>query len=258
MTKIEWTQTIDKKGNKTKGKSWNPITGCTQISKGCRSCYAKVMHKRLKGMGKKKYQFDFKKVIFHESELTIPATWKKPRKIFVCSMSDLFHEKVEDRQIRAILGIIEVNPQHTFQLLTKRAERLPNFVYPSNVWLGVTIEHNDYVKRADYLRKTNAKVKFISAEPLLGYLIDIILTDINWVIVGGESGPKTKVRRMHYPWVRHLKDKIDRYDNIRFFYKQGGSHNQCHSFVKEYHKDDPGCNSKGCKILDGRVWEELP
>lgn len=212
MSKIEWTQ-----------ETWNPITGCTKYSAGCKNCYACTMTKRLQAMGQEKYAAGFSKVVFHDSEF-YKDFGKKPKMIFVNSMSDTFHKDVTSLMIERIFCKIEHSEQHTFQILTKRSERLKDIGYsfgelPKNVWLGVTVEHADYKFRIDDLRKTNAKIKFLSCEPLLGDLGELDLTGIDWVICGGESG--ANARPMHPDWVRNIQRQCKE-QNVPFFFKQWG------------------------------------
>lgn len=192
MSKIEWTQ-----------DTWNPITGCTKISEGCLNCYAEKMHKRLQAMGHFKYTYaPFSQVCIHTHEVHryFPG---KNKMIFVNSMSDSFHDELGYKQIRyGILENIILRPEHTFQLLTKRSHRLKEFEYPSNVWLGVTVELAKYKNRIDDLRATNAKTKFLSCEPLLGDLGELDLSGIDWVIVGAESGPG--MRECKIEWIENI------------------------------------------------------
>ena len=209
MSKIEWTN-----------ETWNIITGCTKYSEGCQNCYAEKMHKRLSSMGQKKYAKPFSRVIFHSQEL-YKDFGKNQKMIFVNSMSDTFHKEITNREIQKILDrIAKPNQQrHFFQILTKRAERIINFSYPSNIWLGVTVESQDNKERIEYLKKTNAKIKFLSCEPLLEDLGELDLTGIDWVIVGGESG--NKARPTNPEWVRNIKKQCEM-QNIPFFFKQWG------------------------------------
>lgn len=210
MSKIEWTE-----------KTWNIITGCTKYSEGCTNCYAEKMTKRLAAMGQKKYAKGFNKVVFHHEELS-RKFGKKPKIIFVNSMSDTFHKDITDGEINQILFMSRFNnnnKEHTFQILTKRSERLSNFNFFDNIWLGVTVEHSDYKHRIDDLRKTNATVKFLSCEPLLGDLGELDLTGIDWVICGGESGHNA--RPMHPDWVRNIQRQCQE-QNVPFFFKQWG------------------------------------
>lgn len=207
MSKIEWTN-----------ETWNPITGCNKKSEGCLNCYAEKMHKRLAAMGQKKYKIPFNGVVFHYEELGRDLG-KKPKMFFVNSMSDTFNEKISDEQIDKILATCNKYPQHVFQVLTKRAERVPGFIYPKNVWLGVTVELAKYKSRIDDLRKSNAKIKFLSCEPLLGDLGELDLTGIDWVICGGESGPNA--RPMNPDWVRNIQKQCKQ-QGVAFFFKQWG------------------------------------
>ncbi len=205
-TKIEWTES-----------TWNIITGCTRYSEGCKNCYAANMHKRLTGMGQEKYKEPFEKVVFHDEELS--RVLDKNKMIFVNSMSDTFHEEIQDEQINRILTACEYRLNNVFQILTKRAYRLPDFKYPGNVWLGATVENEKHKNRIDYLKKTNAKIKFLSCEPLLSDLGNLDLSGINWVIIGGETGPKA--RAMHPEWVRNIIRQCKKQD-VPVFFKQWG------------------------------------
>lgn len=208
MSKIEWTNI-----------TWNPITGCNKVSEGCRNCYAKNMHERLRAMGQEKYKFPFENVIFNYNELGRDFG-KKSKMIFVNSMSDTFNEKISDEQINKILGVCRKYPQHIFQLLTKRPERLMRFSYPPNVWLGVTVESIEHVDRIKWLKLADtATVKFLSCEPLLSDLGTLNLSGINWVICGGESG---HYARPAYPeWFRNIQKQFAAQD-VPFFFKQWG------------------------------------
>ena len=192
MSKIEWTQA-----------TWNPVTGCTKISEGCQNCYAEKMHKRLQAMGQTKYQEDFNKVTQCAEELH-KTFGKKPKMVFVNSMSDLFHNDVFGAYISSVLISCAnlANRQHIFQILTKRSDRLFRFHYPDNVWLGVSVELAKYKNRIDDLRNTDAKVKFLSCEPLLGDLGELDLSGIDWVIVGAESGPG--IRECKLEWIENI------------------------------------------------------
>lgn len=230
LTSIEWTTC-----------TWNPVTGCSKVSAGCANCYAERMAKRLQAMGNKRYVDGFR-VRTHADLLTLPFEWQKPRLIFVNSMSDLFHEEVPVDFIQSVFDTITRCGRHTFQILTKRAERLaelaPSLPWPRNLWMGVTVENQSCVRRIDYLRSTDAAVKFVSAEPLLGSL-EINLDGLDWLIVGGESGPGA--RPMEARWVRDLRDTC-RAAGVPFFFKQWG-----------------GVNKKAAgRLLDGQVWEEMP
>ena len=230
-SKIEWTQA-----------TWNPITGCTKISEGCKYCYAEKLARRLKGMKQKKYRNGFE-VTLHDYVLEDPLSWKKPKMIFVCSMSDIFHKDVPISFVKKIFDVMERASQHQFQVLTKRAERLPEIdkeiKWPDNVWLGVTVELEKYLYRIDHLRNTGAKIKFISFEPLLGMIEKANLEGIDWVISGGESGPGA--RPMEKDWVRSIRDNCQE-QNTPFFFKQWGGVSK----------------KKNGRILDGRTWDEYP
>lgn len=209
---IEWTD-----------KTWNPITGCTKISEGCKHCYAEVMAKRLQGMKKPKYQNGFS-ITLHPNALNEPLGWTNPCMIFVCSMSDLFHNNIPFDFIDQILNIIKKTPQHNYQILTKRAKRMAEYfatrVVPNNVWIGVTVENSKVKDRIDYIRNINASIRFISCEPLIDDLGELDLKGINWIIVGGESG--MQARPMKEEWVLNIKRQADD-NNIPFFFKQWGT-----------------------------------
>jgi len=193
---IEWTE-----------KTWNPVTGCTKVSPGCKNCYAKTLTRRLTAMGQAKYANGFALTV-HDDSLSEPLRWKKPQLVFVNSMSDLFHEDVPVDFIQRTLDVMRKAHWHRFQILTKRSERVflldDDIDWPSNVWMGVSVEDNDHLFRIDHLRATTAKVKFLSLEPLLGPLPDLSLDGIDWVIVGGESGPGA--RPMAESWVTDIRD----------------------------------------------------
>lgn len=228
---IEWTES-----------TWNPITGCTKISSGCKNCYAERMALRLQRMGQANYRNGFE-VTTHEHVLDYPLRWKKPRIIFVNSMSDLFHEDVPVGFIECVFDVMERANWHIFQVLTKRAERLTElsnkFSWPENVWVGVTVEENQYLSRVSALRETPASVKFLSLEPLLSELPGLQLEGLDWVIVGGESGPRA--RQMKKQWVLDIRDKCLN-ANVPFFFKQWGG-----VFKKR----------KG-RILENRTWDQTP
>jgi protein gp37 len=230
-SKIEWTES-----------TWNPITGCTKVSPGCKFCYAERMSKRLQAMGKPTYINGFQ-VAVHEETFEYPLLIKKPKVIFVNSMSDLFHEAIADEVILRLFDVMRKASWHTFQILTKRAERLSQInsliEWPDNIWAGVSVETSDYLSRIDHLRATNAKIKFLSVEPLLGPLPDLDLTNIDWVIVGGESGPKS--RKMEEDWVIQIRDTCIT-QNVPFFFKQWGGTNK----------------KKNGRLLEGRTWDEMP
>ena len=231
QTTIEWTES-----------TWNPVTGCTRISLGCLNCYAQRMAERLQAMRQERYKNGFK-LALHPEALEEPYHWKKPRIIFVNSMGDLFHEKIPFEFIRDVFEVMKDNKHHTFQILTKRSERLremaPKLYWSENIWMGVTIESNGYVRRADDLRKVNAAVRFLSLEPLLGSLPDLELDGIDWVIVGGESGPGA--RPMKEKWVLDIKQKCEK-ENIPFFFKQWGGINR----------------KKAGRLLLGKTWDNYP
>ena len=218
---IEWTET-----------TWNPTTGCDRTSPGCDNCYALALAKRLKAMGQPKYRNDGDPrtsgpgfaLTLHPDTLAIPHTWRSPRLVFVNSMSDLFHPDVPLDFIRQVFEVMAGTPQHTYQILTKRSRRLLNLSgdldWPDNVWMGVSVETERYTFRIDHLRQVGAKVRFVSAEPLLGPLPDLDLTDIDWLIAGGESGPGA--RPMERAWVRGLRDHCGDTGGVAFFFKQWG------------------------------------
>lgn len=214
-TKIEWTET-----------TWNPITGCTPISAGCQHCYAARFAKRLHAMGNPRYKNAFE-VTIHEDLIDAPLHWKKPQMVFVNSMSDLFHDEVPTEIIKRIFETMNMAPSHTFQILTKRAERLrnlsPELKWSRNIWMGVSIENRDMIYRANLLKETGAHIKFVSAEPLLTPLTELDLDSIDWLIVGGESGPGS--RPVEEAWVVELKKKADA-TNTAFFFKQWGGINK--------------------------------
>ena len=228
---IEWTEA-----------TWNPITGCTKVSAGCKHCYAERMSLRLQAMGKPHYAGGFK-LALHEDALTIPLRWRGSKLIFVNSMSDLFQRDVPLDFIQKIFAVMLAAPQHTFQILTKRpeiaAKHAPSLPWPSNVWLGTSVENSKVVSRIRELRKVPAAVRFLSVEPLLGPIPRLALTGIDWVIVGGESGPGARL--MDAEWVRTIRDRcVDR--EVPFFFKQWGGVNK----------------KKTGRRLDGRVWNQMP
>jgi protein gp37 len=228
---IEWTES-----------TWNPITGCTKISPGCKHCYADRMAKRLQAMGQPKYVNGFQ-LTLHEQELEKPLAIKKPQIIFVNSMSDLFHKNVPLDFILKVFDTMRQAHWHTFQVLTKRAERLqkldPKIDWPENVWMGVSVESQDYAHRIDCLRATNAHIKFLSLEPLLGPLSSLDLAGIDWVITGGESGPGA--RPMAEEWVIEIRDQCAD-AGVPFFFKQWGGFNK----------------KQNGRTLEGRVHNEMP
>lgn len=237
-TKIEWTD-----------KTWNPITGCTKASSGCAHCYAETMARRLKSMGLEKYHNGFE-VTLHEDDLNEPRRWKKGHNIFVCSMSDLFHESVPFEFIDQVLKTIRETPQHRYQLLTKRSERMAEYFVsrdvPANVWLGVTVECQATRSRIDELRNVPATVRFISCEPLIEDLGELNLSGINWVIVGGESGPNA--RPMKKEWALNIRRQV-KTEGIAFFFKQWGTWGS-DGVKRNKHKNG--------KLLEGEVVQEMP
>ncbi|MGY6275309.1 DUF5131 family protein [Methylomonas sp. MgM2] len=238
-SQIEWTE-----------QTWNPTTGCTKISPGCKHCYAEIMAGRLQAMKANGYENGFQLSILPE-RLTQPVRRKKPTLYFVNSMSDLFHEGIPDQFLDQVFSVIQQTPQHTYQILTKRAERLPEYfrnrLCPDNVWLGVSVEDQQYgVPRIDYLRRVNAKTRFLSVEPLLEDLGEIDLTGIHWVIVGGESGPKA--RFMKPEWVVNVKQQADSV-GAAFFFKQWGG------WGVDGKKRAKKANGR---MLNGRIFNEMP
>ncbi|MBC6369063.1 DUF5131 family protein [Algoriphagus sp. AK58] len=229
---IEWTEL-----------TWNPTTGCTKISSGCKFCYAEIMTRRLKAMGQEKYKEGFKKVRIHEDTLRIPYTWKKSKVVFVNSMSDLFHKDVPLEFIQKVFQVMKDNGQHVFQVLTKRADRLAEISHllpwAHNIWMGVSVEDDRVLDRIDFLRQTGAKVKFLSCEPLIGPLTNMNLDGIDWVIVGGESGHKP--RPMDPEWVLDIQEQCQA-AKVAFFFKQWGGKNK----------------KKAGRELNGQTFDEMP
>lgn len=256
-TKIEWAT-----------ETWNPVTGCTKISDGCKNCYAETMHKRLNAMGQAKYKQPFNEVVCHEEELQrrFPG---KDKHIFVCSMSDLLHKEVPDEFINKVLAKIMITPQHQFLILTKRSERLRDFGKDSinsilkhngewPCWVGVTVEERDRKYRIQKLKDSfPALVKFISFEPLLSGMGKLNLSGIDWVIVGGESGPHA--RTLDPDWIRNIRDQCIQ-QNTPFFFKQWGEYE--YREVPHLYKLIISSNKVGKKkagrMLDGRTWDEYP
>lgn len=228
---IEWTEA-----------TWNPVTGCTKISEGCRNCYAARMANRLHAMGNSRYINKFN-VTLHEDLITLPLSWKTPKRIFVNSMSDLYHKDVPDDFIRAVFDTMAKAHWHTFQILTKRPDRLLEIAaelpWKPNIWQGVSVEDQRVVYRIDQLRQIPAQVRFLSIEPLIGAINELNLDGINWVIVGGESGPKA--RPMEKEWVTNIRDQCIE-NNVAFFFKQWGGVRK-HTTGRE---------------LEGRTWDEYP
>jgi len=237
-SKIEWTEL-----------TWNPTTGCSKISAGCKNCYAEIFSKRLRAMKTQGYENGFQ-LTLHEYRLEQPLKRKKPTYFFVNSMSDLFHEEIPDAFIDRIFDIIKQTPHHTYQILTKRAYRLPEYFSSrkcfSNVWLGVTVEDNSTKCRIDYLRNITAPVRFVSAEPLLEDLGRLNLKNINWVIVGGESG--VRARPMQHKWIESIKKQCHE-KAISFFFKQWGGWGVD---GKKRTKKNNG------RVFNGQVWNEIP
>jgi protein gp37 len=239
-TGIEWTEV-----------TWNPTTGCDRVSPGCDNCYALTLAKRLKAMGSEKYQNDGDTrtsgpgfaLTVHESALAQPYQWGGRRVVFVNSMSDLFHAKVPLDFVRRVFDVIADTPQHTYQVLTKRSSRLPRIAdkldWPSNLWLGVSVENDDHLSRVDHLRSVPAAVRFLSCEPLIGSLASLNLEGIDWVITGGESGPHA--RALDPEWVREIRD-LCRAAGVPFFHKQWGGRTP----------------KAGGRELDGQTWSEMP
>ncbi len=231
ISNIEWTE-----------MTWNPTTGCNKISAGCKFCYAEVMTKRLKGMGQEKYKDGFKLRI-HEMALNIPYSWSKPKVVFVNSMSDLFHPEVPVEFIQKVFAVMNDTPQHTYQVLTKRAERLYEIHHllnwTKNIWMGVSVEDERVIDRIDFLRETNAHIKFLSCEPLIGPLRNMSLENINWVIVGGESGRKARPIKESWVWDIRLQCAEQ---GVAFFFKQWGGINK----------------KKSGRMLGERTYDEMP
>ena len=237
-SKIEWTDA-----------SWNPITGCTKISSGCQHCYAEVMARRLLAMGVDKYKNGFQ-VTLHEDCLEEPMTWRKPKTIFVCSMSDLFHKDVPFSFIDKVMSVIERTPQHSYQILTKRAERMAEFFstrpLPKNVWLGVTVDVKTSKPRIDALRSIEAApIRFLSCEPLLEDLGVLDLKGIDWIIVGGESG--RQARPMKEEWALNIKQQVDAAGKA-FFFKQWGTWGS-DGVKRDKHKNGKKLNGKICQAM---------
>ena len=228
---IEWTEA-----------TWNPVTGCSAISAGCANCYARRFALRLQAAGMPKYRNGFK-VTIHEKELLTPQAWRKPHDVFLCSMGDLFHEKVPDEFIKRVFEVMKSCRQHRFQVLTKRSERLrqlaPKLPWPNNVWMGVTVEDERNVSRVADLLATPAKVKFLSCEPLLSDIPDLPLVGIDWVIVGGESGPGA--RPIKKEWVISIRNQCRRAGAAFYFKQWGGTRKHANG-----------------RTLDGRIYDAMP
>ena len=230
-TAIEWTEA-----------TWNPVTGCDKVSPGCKHCYAERMAMRLKAMGQHRYRNGFK-LTLQEDLIDLPLSWKKPRKVFVNSMSDLFHKDIPLDFIQKVFNTMNQASQHTFQVLTKRSDRLrkisKDLVWTDNIWMGVSVENEDSAHRIDDLLAMDARIKFLSLEPLLGSLKNVSLKGVDWVIVGGESGPGA--RPMEATWVLEIRDQCQKLD-IPFFFKQWGGINK----------------KKTGRELEGRNWDDYP
>ena len=231
QSSIEWTE-----------MTWNPTTGCDKISAGCKYCYAEIMSKRLQSMGIEKYKDNFE-VRTHIDSLRIPYSWKHSKVVFVNSMSDLFHKDVPTEFIKQVFQVMNENHQHVFQVLTKRAERLfeihKELKWTHNIWMGVSVENEKVKGRIDFLRKTNAKVKFLSCEPLIGPLRKLNLKNIDWVIVGGESGRTP--RPLDADWVLDIQEQC-KVSDVAFFFKQWGGKNK----------------KVNGRLLNGKTYDEMP
>ncbi len=228
---IEWTDA-----------TWNPVTGCSKISPGCKFCYAERLARRLQAMGQGNYRDGFR-LTLQPHMLEHPLHWRKPRRVFVNSMSDLFHESIPVEYIHRVFDIMRRASWHQYQILTKRSERLllvdPTVTWQPQMWMGVSIENENYLYRVDHLRRTKARVKFLSIEPLLGPLCRLSLRGIDWVIVGGESGPGA--RKIDPEWVREIRDRCLR-AHVSFFFKQWGG----------------VFKSRTGRVLDGQTWSQMP
>lgn len=243
-SKIEWTEA-----------TWNPVVGCSKISAGCKNCYAVRMSVRLDSMGLSKYQDVASnssgkplwtgRVALDEPSLKLPDSRKAPTLFFVNSMSDLFHPELDFGEIEKVWNVMRRNPQHTFQILTKRPDRMVEFasgldeIIPSNIWLGTSVECRKYIGRLDWLRKIDCSVRFVSFEPLIGPIGSVDLSGVAWAIVGGEAGPQSRVIKRE--WVTELRDQCDE-QSVRFFFKQWGGSNK----------------KKSGRTLDGRTYDEMP
>lgn len=247
QSNIEWTEI-----------TWNPVTGCDKISPGCKNCYAEVMTRRLMAMGAVKYADGFK-VRTHPDTLNTPFTWKKPKVVFVNSMSDLFHPEVPLDYIKSVFSVMNQTPQHTYQMLTKRSDRLleiaDNLHWTQNIWMGVSVENEKYTFRIDELSAVPAAIKFLSIEPLIGRVDTLNLEKIDWVIVGGESG--NKARPLKKEWIDYIKLKCEA-AVVPFFFKQWGKSQF------NFNQNDPTINPKhlehakgGCE-LDGKIYRQMP
>ncbi|MDB4920846.1 DUF5131 family protein [Mucilaginibacter sp.] len=247
QSNIEWTEL-----------TWNPVTGCTKISPGCKFCYAEVMSKRLKAMGVDKYKDGFK-IRIHADALNIPYTWKKSKVVFVNSMSDLFHPDVPVEFIKAVFSVMNNTPQHIYQVLTKRSDRLlklsDELNWTNNIWMGVSVESEEYTYRINELSQTKAKTKFLSIEPLIEPVKTLNLNKIDWVIVGGESGHKA--RPIKKEWIDFIKSECV-YNKVAFFFKQWGKpkfniNPEDPTILTEHPQHAKG----GCE-LDGKIYRQMP
>lgn len=231
ISKIEWTDS-----------TWNPVTGCSRTSSGCKNCYAERLATRLHAMGNNRYKNKFD-VTLHEDLIDAPLSWKKPRMIFVNSMSDLFHKDVPFEFIKRIFYVMEMADHHIFQVLTKRSKRLvevsSQLPWPKNVWIGTSVENQSMTTRVDDLRTVPAQIRFLSIEPLIGHITELNLKGIQWVVVGGESGPYA--RPMKKEWARTIRNMCNKY-GVKFFFKQWGGTNK----------------KKTGRELDGKYWNEMP
>lgn len=234
---IEWTEA-----------TWNPVTGCSKVSPGCAHCYAETFAERFRGVPNHPYEQGFDLKLWPD-RLDLPLRWRRPRLVFVNSMSDLFHPEVPDSYIQQVFETMRVAERHTFQLLTKRPERAAllaeDLPWPANIWVGTSIENQRFAWRADELRRVPANVRFLSCEPLLGPLT-LNMADIQWVIVGGESG--AGARPMRVQWARDIRDQCIRVD-VPFFFKQWGAHDESGIRVGKWNSG---------RLLDGRFWDEMP
>jgi protein gp37 len=222
--------------------TWNPVTGCSKVSPGCAHCYAETFAERWRGIPGHHYEQGFDLRLWPD-RLQQPLRWRQPRMVFVNSMSDLFHEEIPDNFVEQVFEVMAAADHHTFQVLTKRPERAvalaPTLRWPDNLWMGVSVENRRFVRRADLLRDLPARIRFISAEPLLGPLTNLNLADIDWLIAGGESGPRHRPAKIE--WFRELRDRC-RAERVCFFFKQWGGRTP----------------KAGGRLLDGREWNEMP